>query len=298
MLKRILITGGTGLLGKTLIEQTPANFYVHATNCRPETQSLLSCPSSSLDITNQREVERVFEEARPEVVVHAAGAGNVDFAEHNREEAWQINVGGTKHIVEACRRSGSKLIFLSTNAIFDGENPPYDEESKRCPINYYGQLKVEAEDVVTNSAIESAIVRPILMYGWNHSLGRKNPVTIWLDALASGKPVKVVNDRFWQPLFVEDCAEVVWRLIETGKHGIYHVASPNRLSLFDFALETAHVFGLSNQTIEPVPSSFFPTIAPRPVDTSFRTDKIQSELGVYPSATYAGLERMKRSVTA
>lgn len=291
--KTILVVGGTGLLGKALVESCPKNVRICATHLRDLPAIILDGRLTRLDVMDSKETLTLFQEKRPDVVVHLAGVGSVDFAEKNQREARAINVGGIHHVIDACHQFGVRLIYVSSNAVFDGKSPPYDEEAARRPVNYYGQLKVEAEDVVRRSGLEYAIVRAILMYGWHYPHARENPVTMWIRLLENGKPVKVVNDRFWQPLYVEDCAKLIWKMLDENKLGIYNISGPERLSLFEFALQTANVFGLPADLIEAGPSSDFPTIAPRPIDTSFRLDKIQKELGIQPMGIVAGLERMK-----
>jgi dTDP-4-dehydrorhamnose reductase len=292
--KIVLVLGGTGLLGKALVESCPKDVEVCATHLRDLPAEFLSSRLTRLDVTDREETLRVFEEVRPDAVVHLAGVGSVDFAEQNQCAAWGVNVGGTQHVIEACRRLGAKLIFVSSNAVFDGHCPPYDEKAVRRPVNYYGQLKVEAEDAVRSSGLHHAVVRAILMYGWHYSHARENPATMWIRLLREGKSVKVVNDRYWQPLYVEDCANLIWRILEKDKTGVFNISGPDRLSLFEFALHTAKVFDLDSTLIEPVPSDYFPTIAPRPEDTSFVVEKIRKELGIEPVGIAAGLERMKK----
>ena len=291
--KTLLLLGGTGLLGKALIDTCPRDVEIHATHVRDLPATVSDTRFTRLDVTDREGVLRLFERSQPDTVVHLAGIGSVDFAEKDQHESWTINVGGTRHVIDACHQFGVRLIYLSSNAVFDGACPPYDEDAVRRPVNYYGQLKVEAEDAVRSSGLDHAVVRAILMYGWHYPQARENPVTMWIRLLEDRKPVHAVNDRYWQPLYVEDCTRLIWRILEKKKAGVYNISGPERLSLFEFALHTARVFGLESARIEGVPSSFFTTIAPRPVDTSFRSDKIRTECGLQPLGVVAGLERMK-----
>lgn len=293
--RTVLLLGGTGLLGKALIESCQPGFRIQATYRRDLPPTISFDGFARLDITDREAMIHLFQKIKPDFVVHLAGVGSVDFAEKNQSEAWTINVGGTRHVIEASQQIGAKLIYLSSNAVFDGDHPPYSEESPRRPVNYYGRLKVEAEDLVQAGGLEYAIVRPILMYGWHYAHARENPVTMWIRLLKDRKPVKVVNDHFWQPLFVQDCADLIWRIICEDKSGVYNIAGPERLSLFDFALSAARVFGLDSALIKPVPSSFFPTIAARPLDTSFILDKVKSIFALQPLDILAGLKRMKKT---
>jgi dTDP-4-dehydrorhamnose reductase len=293
-IKRVLITGGTGILGRALMQNCPIDIQIFVTYFRDCWNGVLPCPAMQLDIANKEQpLQVIIEWARPDVIIHAAGVGNVDFAENNRSITRSINIGGIENIIDACRRNNIKLIYISTNAVFDGGNAPYTEDSERSPVNYYGHLKVEAEDLVKNSGLRYSIVRAILMYGWHYPQSRLNPVTNWIHLLGEGKTINIVNDRYSQPLFAEDCANIIWEIVNKDKLGIYQVAGPDRVTLFDFATKTAEIFGFDKRLIKPVPSSYFPEIAPRPIDTSFSISKIKKEMVTNPLGIIEGLKRMK-----
>lgn len=160
-------------------------------------------------------------------------------------------------------------------------------------MNSYGQLKVEAEDLVLASGLSWTLIRPILMYGWPYPHGRDNPVTTWIRQLGAGQPVKAVDDRYWQPLYVGDCATLVWDVLQRQREGVFHIAGPERLTMEEFARQTARVFQLEERLIQPVHSDFFPALAPRPVDTSFVLTKLQREVGLQTLAPAVALRTMK-----
>jgi len=292
--KRVLITGGTGLLGLAIQQSAPKDiegFSVYfPERSLPEP---LQFPVRAADVTDRRQMQSVFEWAKPDVVIHTAAIGSVDFAERNREQTRKVNVGGTEVVAELCQIFKSRLIYISSNAVFDGCTPFYSETAPVNPINYYGQLKVEAENIVSESSIPWAVVRPILMYGWPYQGERDNPVVWWLRSLESGKHIKVVDNVFSKLLPAWSCAEVIWEVIRQQRTGIYHAAGRDHLSLYQFALQVAEVFDLDTKLITPVPDSYFPEIAPRPKDTSFDTSKMESELGISTVGLKEGLARMK-----
>jgi len=292
--KRVLITGGTGLLGVAIQRSAPKDiqgFSVHF----PDRSLPIALPFSvfAADVSDRMQMQSVFEWAKPDVVIHAAAIGSVDFAERNREETKKINVGGTEVVIELCRIFQSRLIYISSNAVFDGRTPFYSETVPVNPINYYGQLKVDAENLVQKSNIPWAIARPILMYGWPYPGERDNPVVWWLRSLENSQPIKVVDNVLSKPLPAWSCADVIWALIQHNRTGIYHVAGRDHISLYQLALLTAEVFGLDASLITPVPDSYFPEIAPRPQDTSFDTTKMETELGVKTVGVRDGLLKMK-----
>jgi len=294
--RNILITGGTGLLG-VAIQRTEVNNINGFSIYYPERRLVSNLPFSILaaDVTDKEQMRKVFEWAKPDIVIHTAGIGSVDFAEKNRDIARTINIGGTQIIIDLCIEHNARLIYVSSNAVFDGETPLYNELSPVNPINYYGMLKVEAEELVKSSLNDWTIVRPILMFGWHYPGERENPVTWWLDTLRKGLPLKVVDNVYSKPLYAKFCAEVIWKIIDKGLGGIFHIAGFDHVSLYQFSVMTAEVFGLDSSLIEPVPDTYFPEIAPRPRDTSFDTYKIENELGLKPPRLEECLQHMKLS---
>jgi len=293
---RVLITGGTGLLGIGLLDQKPNELEIIPTyfnNNRIKRHKNVNFVK--LDITNKPSVDKLFIKYLPNITIHAASVGNVDYCEKNKNEAYKINVEGTKNIVEACYENRSKLVFLSSNAVFDGVNPPYKETSELCPINYYGQTKVLGEKIVQNNKINFIIVRLILMYGWNHPKERQNPVTWLIDKLEQKEKIVMVNDTYTNPVLNIQAAKFIWELIKKEKTGIYHIAGKERINRYDFARKTAEVFSLNKKLITQVPSSFFKGIAKRMYDTTYDTSKIEKELLVKPLDIKDGLLYMKKN---
>ncbi len=291
---KVLITGN-GLLASALartrsLDNLTCTFFTHCT--RPIGADILG-----MDVTDRPSVLDLFEAVRPEVVVHTASIGSVDYAEKNPDVCYKTNVEGTQNVISACQNFGALLVFISSNAVFGGENAPYSEQDDPDPINYYGKLKTEAEHHVAKSNLSWTIIRPILMYGWHSPQHRNNPVTWLLESLREEKPVKVVDDVFCNPMWADNGAEAIWAAVEKQVEGIFHVAGQNRLSRLEFALESAEVFGLDPDLVESVRSSYFPEIAPRPVDTSYNVEKAERILGIRALTTREGLERMRAQET-
>lgn len=295
--KKIFITGGTGLLGHHLIKTAPPMYSTSCTFFPIEKKDYIpyDCGKHYLDITDGGLVLDIIKKIKPDYVIHTASMANVDYVEKNKEEARKNNLGGIINIIEACRQTGAKVIYISSNAVFDGRNPPYSEDSVVNPINYYGQLKVEEERVVKESGLKYVILRPILMYGWNLKVERKDPVTWLIDLLKLGKEVNMVDDIFCNPLFVEDCCAAIWRIIALNKEGVFHVGGEGELSRYDFARITAEIFGFDKNLIKPVKNSFFPEISPRPKNTTYCINKIKKELQVFPLSPEQGLKVMKKN---
>lgn len=289
---KTLITGGSSLLGKYLLRTAPEGCDVEATWYT----NYVGVPMHQMDVCDKSQVAYTFDKVRPDAVIHCAITTKVDSAEYNPEITQRVCVEGTWNIHRAAEKAGAKFIYLSTNAVFDGERPPYAEDAERNPVNLYGTFRKEAEDVMTCglAGMNWMIVRTFLLYGWPWPGGRKNWATILVDGLGKGRKFTLVDDRYWQPTYALDCAEAVWRLLEAGEAGkTYHVAGSDRLTLHDFGHMVARVFNLDADLLRPVSSDAFPNMAPRPVDSTYDLSKA-AVLGIKPRGVVAGLGAMRK----
>ncbi|MFA6296277.1 MAG: NAD(P)-dependent oxidoreductase [Patescibacteria group bacterium] len=296
--EKVLITGGTGLLGLSLIQNAPRNYDIFATYHRFPTKILpdfSNCKYISLDVTDKKNVMKLFKKNKPKYLIHTASIGSVDFCEQHKKEAFKINVLGGRNMIEACKKYDTKIIYTSSNAVFDGKNPPYKESDQTKPLDYYGKTKLQTEKDILKNNIKYCIVRLMTMYGWNHCNERPNPVTWLLDELKNNRQVKVVDDIYNNHLYVKDAAKAIWQIIKKNKSKIYHLAGPKTISRFDLSLNVAKTFKLNQNLIQPVDSSFFPSLAPRPKDTTYQINKMIKELGVKPMSPLKGLLDMKKN---
>ena len=293
---RILITGGSGLLGKSLIETRDPNFKIVATYVGKYTmKNHDDIRYQKVDIRNYNAYEQLFQQFRPDVTIHTAGIGSPDYAEKHRKEAWDMNIEGSRNIYSLCEKVNSRLVYISSNGIYDGENAPYGEEDIPKPINYYGDLKLKAEEILMEATIPCAIVRPILMYGWNYSFERSNIATYALEKMAKGLKVQVYDDVFLTPLYSIMCGKAIWRIIQDEKYDVFNVAGAERVSIYHMIKKLVDIFEFKEELVEPVQQGFFNELVRRPKDTSFKTDKMQSVLGIKPVSLNEGMKAMKAS---
>ena len=289
--RKLIVTGGNGLLGSRVAAAGLDKFEVIATyNNNPVKAGYRLVP---LDITRKADVFRLIVDEGPDYVVHAAAMTDVDRCEDDRAEAMKINAGGTANVAEACKETGAKMVYISTDAVFDGRTGMYKEDDRTDPINYYGRTKLEGEKAVEKAGAEYIIARISVLYGWNVK-NRPNYVTWLLGELKDGRQVKVVTDQWNSPTFADNCAQILLRLLENGKSGTYHASGSERISRFDFAGKVAEIFGFDPSLMTPVRSSELKMKAKRPIDSSLNVDKITNDLGTKPSGIEESLMQMKK----
>lgn len=294
---RVLITGGTGLLGKALIEMVDnSNYEIIATYSGDYNMNDTGqIKYKKLDVRDIDGYNGLFREFKPEVVVHAAGIGSPDYAEKNKEETWAINVGGTQNILNNCERHDSRFIYVSSNGIYDGNKAPYSENDKAEPINYYGKIKLDGERITKRAMVPYAIIRPILMYGWNHPFGRPNIITLAISKLQKCEKVFVYDDVYANPLFVQSCAKALWKIIKEEKYEVFNIAGKDRVNVYELVKKVAEIFEFNINLVIPVQQGFLNELTKRPKDTSYNTEKMRKVLGLEPLSIIEGLLSMRKS---
>lgn len=289
---KILVTGASGLLGKKLLETAPSKFVII-----PTYHSIpISHPEAiELDITDKDQTRKVITKIHPELIIHSASLVYVDECEKNEVLTKSVNTFGTQNILSAAKQVESKLLFCSTNGIFDGTNAPYEEQALGNPVNVYGKTKYEAECLVrANYEKESIILRFNTMFGWNNPGSRENPVTWLLQRLIKKQITYMVTDVYNSHLWVGQAVQAIWKAIEKKLYGeIFHIGGSDCMNRYIFSQTIADIFGYDKSFIKPVVSKFFPGIAPRPKNTCFNTTKMKSMLGINPLSVGEGLKNMK-----
>ncbi len=292
---KLLITGANGLLGQKLIEYygSDPSVEVIATGKGANRSPQGNYQYISLDITSESEVNSIIGMSMPDVVVNTAAMTDVDMCEMEKEQCWDLNVNAVGYLIKACEASGSRLIHLSTDFIFDGENGPYEEDDWPNPQSHYAQSKLASEELFQKTYIKWTIVRTMLVYGIVHDMNRSN-IVLWVKQnLEQGKPIKVVNDQWRTPTLAEDLAKGCALVIEKNAEGIFHISGKDTLTPYEMALQTAIFFKLNPSLIEEVDGSIFSQPAKRPQRTGFILDKARNELGYEPSSFKEGLTLLR-----
>ena len=291
---KILITGANGFLGYYLVEQLLSkNFSVIATGkgeCRLPFTHDLNFQWRSMDFTDPFSIHDVFENIKPDVVVHSGAMSKPDECEMDQVKAYLVNVEGTVQLLINSEELKSFFIFLSTDFVFDGERGMYNEEDVPRPVNYYGRTKLDAEEAVKEYEYDWAIVRTVLVYGKNHS-GHNNILKIVKEKLEKGEEYNVVDDQVRTPTYVEDLAKGIVTIIEKKATGIFHLSGKVVLTPYQMAIETAEYLKLDSSLIKKVTAANFSQQAKRPLRTGFIIDKARNELGYEPLSFEEGLRK-------
>lgn len=297
---RILITGSNGLLGQKLVAalRDDADVQLIATSRGADrTPQPLGDRYRAMDITVQAEVDRVFDEVRPDAVIHGAAMTNVDACETDPEACALQNITATKHLVQAAKRHGSHFILLSTDFIFDGLNGPYKEDDAPAPLSIYGNSKLEGERIVKSAGLRKwSIARTIIVYGVAPGLSRSNVVLWAKSALEKGQPIKVVDDQWRMPTLAEDLADGCIRVAKQGATGIYHLCGPDGMSILELVQRVGAYFDLDTSVVTAVKSDTLGQPAKRPPRTGFIIDKARRELGYAPRGFEEGLSVVREQL--
>ncbi len=289
---KILITGANGLLGQKLVGLFNERSIEYLATGRGPNRNSAAQFYEEMDLVDKTQVQTVMEDYAPEVVIHAAAMTQVDQCEQEQSLCWQLNVEVVQNLAEICGTRSIHLIHLSTDFIFDGEQGPYAEEDVPNPVNYYGQSKLAAEQILLESGGSYAIVRTILVYGITANMSRSN-IILWVKrSLEAGKEIQVVDDQFRTPTLAEDLAMGCLLVAQRKAQGIFHISGKDLLTPYDMAQMTAEYFQLNKKLIKRTNSKKFTQPAKRPLKTGFILKKAQTELGYQPHSFAKGLAKV------
>jgi dTDP-4-dehydrorhamnose reductase len=286
---KILVTGSNGLLGQKLTQCLSSNATLIATARTPSVLPIEHGEFHLLDISDPGQVDQLLGAIKPDVVINTAAMTNVDQCHKDREGCWRVNVDAVRNLVNACEKNAIHLIHLSTDFVFDGSHGPLDESEPTGPVNFYGESKVAAEQIVQNSRTSWCIIRTVLVYGITKDMSRSN-IVLWVKkSLEENKSINVVNDQWRTPTLAEDLAKGCYLAAKKNARGIYHISGKDFLSPYQIALRTAAYFNLDATLIKPIDSESLGQEAKRPLKTGFVIEKARRELGYEPVSFEDGI---------
>lgn len=245
---KILVTGGHGQLGKEIVEEFSKEHETYGFS------------KQDLDVTDINQVIAVLHRFKPDAVIHAAAYTKVDQAELEPVSAYSVNAYGTRNIAVATQQLGAKMVYISTDYVFDGsQSTPYREFDQTAPLNQYGKSKLAGEQMVQTFAEKLFIVRTSWLFG-KHG---PNFVRTMLQLSRTKEELKVVCDQVGTPTSTHDLSRFLKDLVKSEKYGIYHASNSGSCSWFEFAQAVFQTAAIP-QKIIPVESKDFPQLAVRP----------------------------------
>jgi len=279
---KVLVIGASGFVGGYLLRHYSAKHEVYGTYFDAKNKPFL-------DITSRKDVAAMIKQIEPDVIFLAAAYTDVNGCEANPEKSYDVNFLGAKNVAEASKKA--KLIFFSTDYIFDGKHGPYSETDKPNPLNVYGRHKVEAEKWIQTHVSDALIIHATWFFGYDPN--SKNFSMSLIKNLRARKHMQVPNDQYAYPTYVENLLTGVELLVEAWESGIYNIAGSTYCSRYKFATSIADMFDLDKSLITPVATSELRNLASRPLLGGFKTDKIINKFDFTPISVHDGLLKMK-----
>ncbi|MFQ9923482.1 MAG: dTDP-4-dehydrorhamnose reductase [Beduini sp.] len=267
---KILVTGVNGQLGYDVVEE-----------CKKRGVQAIGVDVEEMDITKADIVKKVITESQVDAVVHCAAWTAVDKAEDEIELCKKVNVDGTRNIAQVCKDLDIKMMYFSTDYVFNGEGiRPWKEYDIRHPLNIYGKTKCEGELIVQELLQNYFIIRIAWVFGTNGN----NFIKTMLRLGKENGAVKVVDDQIGSPTYTYDLAKLVVDMIQTDKYGIYHATNEGFCSWYQFACEIFKQAGLEVE-VTPVSSQEFITKAKRPANSRMEKNELDKN-GFYRLPTW------------
>ena len=261
---RCLITGARGLLGSALSALMDDRGMEHR-----------ALAKSDLDVTDQQATKRCIHLENPHVVFHCAAFTNVDAAESERATSFAVNANGAKNVAKACTAVGARMVYFSTDYIFDGTKRfPYSTHDHANPLSAYGESKLAGEHIAAASEVDLLLVRTSWLYG---ATGQ-NFVRKVIQRSQEGRVLRLVDDQTGSPTWVEDVCEVTLDLVSRRASGTYHITDSGEATWYDLGREALSISGLQGE-IEPISTQAWAAPAPRPRYSVLDLSKVEALLG-------------------
>ena len=287
---KLLIIGASGVLGSRLYKDAiKKKWNVMGTYCSHECDGLFY-----LDVIDKNSIDKVFDLFKPEAVVMAGGITNVDLCTLKPKLAKDVNIKGTLNLIKKTKEYGSRLVYVSTDYIFDGENGPYKEDDKPNPINTYGRTKLEAENIVKTRLKDYLIVRTCQLYGIDRM--RKNFAIKIIHNMRNNKKVYAADDLYSTPTYAGSLSKIIIKLIEKNADGIYHGAGAEFISRHDYVNKIAGMFGLDKNLIQRVKLKDLKLKAKRPKNGGLKIYKVCKALEIAPKNCEYYLKSLKEEL--
>ena len=276
--RRLVVTGAHGFVAGSVLSQAGADWQVHAVSRGEPMADRDNLQWHSCDPLAPGELAKLFHEVRPQAVIHTAAMADIDVCQAQPELARAVNIEFTRTLTTLCAESGARLVFCSTDTIFDGEHAPYSEDAPPGPVNFYAETKVEAEKLVSALGAHGAIARLSLVVGLP-VLGAGNSfLAKTIASLKQGRAVAFPGHEVRTPVDVITVGRALLELAAGSQHGIFHLAGLSRVSRFEMGQTIARRFGFPQDLIKDQGPVTTPGRAPRPRDVSLDNRQTRAQL--------------------
>lgn len=290
-LPKVLIIGENSLIGSTLSNYAKDNFNLYFTYYNTKINN-----KNSIQIDLVKESQKILDlinQIKPRFVIHTVAYPNVDFCEKNKDDAYFLHVTVTEKIAQTCDLVGAKIIYFSTDAVFDGnEEKKYVESDLTNPLSYYGKTKLAAEKVLMQTSSNNIVFRTTVIYGPY----QRSRFTNWvINNLKQNKTVPAFTDQYNTPTLVDDLCKAILHILKIDLSGVFHAVGKTCLSRYEFALKLAKKFEYDENLIIPTLSSKVAQVATRPRNGCLDASKLEKILGFEFCDIEAGLNFMQNS---
>lgn len=292
IIRKLMIIGGSGLLGGHLAMWASDRFEVYATYLNHPIE-IPGCKSVFMDITDSQRTMETILKFDPDCIVLTAAQRNVDFCEKNRALVSKINIEGAKNVAYATESVSAKLIYLSTDLVFDGEKGDYHEGDITNPVNFYGETKLKGEKEVEAALDDYAIARVSVLYDWNPFEHTTNFISWIHENLRNERPLSLFTDQFRNATYIKNACEALLKIYEKDERGTFHIAGRFCENRYEIGLKVAKMFGLDKNLISKSRSSEGDWIAIRPQRCCLHVGKMESDLGIRSMSVEEGILAMK-----
>ena len=286
---KLLVTGVSGFLGWNLCQYAQANWEVYGTYFSHQVQ-LPGATLVKIDLRDVNAIGHLFQDLQPDAVIHTAAAAKPDFCQIHPEESYSINVTAALNIARLCGEYDIPCVFTSTDLVFDGKNPLYQESDPVSPISYYGEQKVEAEQKMSAIYPAIALCRMPLMFGLANPFS-PSFIQGFIANLKAGKEINLFTDEFRTPTSATTAAQGLLLVIDKKVQGVLHLGGKERISRYDFGLLLADIMQLPKGLIKPGKQADVAVVAPRSPDTSLDSNKAFA-LGYQPLSLEEELKKL------
>lgn len=285
---KIIVTGVKGQLGYECVRELKERGFTN----------VLGIDIEDLDITNEQAVREFFDKHEPKVLMHNAGWTAVDKAEEFPEKVYAVNALGPKYLSEACKKHGAKMVFISTDYVFDGKGEtPFEVDSPKVGLSVYGKSKSAGEDFVKENLKEHFIVR----ISWAFGINGNNYVKTMLKLAETRTELNIVCDQIGSPTYMYDLSKLLCDMIETEKYGTYHATNEGYCSWYDFTKYIYEVAGIKTVDVKPITTAEYQKLVPaqanRPLNSRMSKKSLDeagfNRLPTWQDATRRFLKELK-----